>query len=295
MKVSFVDRAAAQTKQEKIYGDAAIRFLYETGPGYLLERAILSQKPLSYLYGIFNNSPLSARRIPCFIKEFEIDLSLFEVPKNGFQNFNEFFIRKYKPGIRSFPSLARELGAPAEARYFAWNQISKTDFFPIKGKSLSLPLLLGSEELAQKFDRGSALVARLCPVDYHRFHFPDSGVPSASVRIEGGLHSVNPMALSRLPTLFQENERMVSTLDSKNFGKIAFVEVGAMCVGKIQQTYQPNVFIDRGHEKGFFLFGASTVVIFFEPGKIRLDDDLILNTKNGIETLVRLGEKIGSV
>ena len=34
-------------------------------------------------------------------------------------------------------------------------------------------------------------------------------------------------------------------------------------------------------EKGYFDFGGSTVVLVFEPGRIRFDDDLLANSERG--------------
>ena len=51
--------------------------------------------------------------------------------------------------------------------------------------------------------------------------------------------------------------------------------------------------VSRGAHKGVFELGASIVVLVFEPGTIRLDDDLCRNTASGLETFVRMGERIG--
>jgi phosphatidylserine decarboxylase len=48
----------------------------------------------------------------------------------------------------------------------------------------------------------------------------------------------------------------------------------------------------RGDEKAVFRFGGSAVVLFGERGKWRPEEDLIAHTKEGVETLVRLGDVI---
>ena len=88
------------------------------------------------------------------------------------------------------------------------------------------------------------------------------------------------------------NERHVSILQTKNFGRLAYVEVGAICVGKIVQSHPPEKPFQRGEEKGYFLFGGSTVILLGEPGAWSPDSDLLEQTSRGLETLVRLGEKI---
>src|SRR5262249_53104509 len=108
----------------------------------------------------------------------------------------------------------------------------------------------------------------------------------------GLLHSVNPLALQRKPDLFLANERQVSLLDTENFGLLAFVEVGALCVGKIVQTHSPDQPFQRGEEKGYFLFGASTVIVYGEPGAWTPEADLLEHTKAGREVLVELGQPV---
>ena len=72
------------------------------------------------------------------------------------------------------------------------------------------------------------------------------------------------------------------------------VEVGATMVGSIVQTYTGNV-VKKGDEKGYFKFGGSTVVLIFEKNRIRIDDDLLINTLNGYETAIKAGERIGVI
>lgn len=72
------------------------------------------------------------------------------------------------------------------------------------------------------------------------------------------------------------------------------MEVGATCVGSIIQTYNPNTKISKGSEKGYFKFGGSTVILFFKENTIKIDDDILTQTKLGYETSVIMGETIGT-
>jgi phosphatidylserine decarboxylase len=138
------------------------------------------------------------------------------------------------------------------------------------------------------------LLARLCPVDYHRFHFPDNGQVVEDYRIHGLFHSVNPLALKVKPDIFIQNERHVTILDTENFGKLAYIEVGAICVGKIIQSTKlhPSKTFSRGDEKGYFLFGGSTVIVLGEKGKWKPSVDIVDNTHQGIETYLHLGTSV---
>ena len=144
----------------------------------------------------------------------------------------------------------------------------------------------------QVFDGGPGFIARLCPVDYHRFHFPDRGRVLESWRIVGALHSVNPWALAFREDIFMINERQVTILETEHFGKLAYVEVGATCVGKIQQTHQ-DVEFERGAEKRMFLFGGSTVIVLGEAGKWAIDERLLKHTQEGVEAYLKMGQALG--
>ena len=89
--------------------------------------------------------------------------------------------------------------------------------------------------------------------------------------------------------IYKENHREYSILETKNFGQIIYMEVGAMMIGKIINHNKKE--FKKGEEKGYFLPGASTVVIVIN--NIELDRDIIKNSKNNIETIVNVGEKIG--
>lgn len=147
-------------------------------------------------------------------------------------------------------------------------------------------------DLVKKFDNGPILICRLCPVDYHYFHYPDSGEFISAFDIEGGYDSVNIMSLFYHQETFCRNYRRVNLLKSNNFGELLFIEVGAMCVGKINQTHKEKVF-KRGELKGHFSFGASTLIVIGQKGSFIPSTDLIHNSLKGLETKVKLGDVIG--
>jgi phosphatidylserine decarboxylase len=292
MQILYWNRSTATEEVEKVYGDAALKWIYETKTGQELAEQVLSRGFLSKLYGAYQSSGLSKSKVAPFIRQFQIPMDEYEdVP---YKTFNDFFIRKFKSGMRPFAQSPRELAAFAEARYLAYEKISVDQTFPVKGSQLSAPVLLGSAEHAKPFVGGPLLLARLCPTDYHRFHFPDAGEVLDSYTIAGKLHSVNPIALQHKGEIFGTNERQISILQTQNFGKLAYIEVGAMMVGKIVQTHlnARGAKFERGEEKGYFLFGGSTVIVLGEPGLWKPDADLLEQTSQQRETLVRLGERV---
>jgi phosphatidylserine decarboxylase len=273
---------------EHVYGEDAIRFLYQTYFGRLLADRFLSRRLVSQVMGIYYSTPLSARLIQPFVQKFRIDMTEYEV--RDFRSFNEFFTRHFRAGARPVTQAPDEMAAFAEGRYFGWDEISSQMTFPVKGSQMSIARILGSEEKAAAFLGGPVLLARLCPVDYHRFHFPDSGRISSHARMPGKLHSVNPSAIGARPDVFMTNERQVSILETTHFGKLAYVEVGALGVGKICQTHAVDDPFTRGSEKGYFEFGASTIILFGERGRWRPDPGILERTLDRMETLVRLGQ-----
>jgi phosphatidylserine decarboxylase len=183
----------------------------------------------------------------------------------------------------------------AEARYLAWPKINDQLHYPVKGNFLNFDLMLANPKWSKIFDQGPMMIARLCPVDYHRFHYPDDGNVIEHWRVQGDLHSVNPLALKYKNDIFCQNERVVSILKTQNFGHLAYIEVGATCVGKIIQSHAWEKSFKRGDEKGYFLFGGSTVILIGEKGKWLPSEDLLSNTQKEIETWVPIGTSVGEL
>lgn len=290
MQIEVYDRRTQTVFQEKVYGEGFIHAFYNFGAVHFFPFHLISK-----LFGWWQDTWLSTRKIASFVRDFSIDMQEYEVC--DYRSFNQFFIRKFRPGAR--PAASEGLLAFAEGRYFAFDKLPEQT--PIKGVPHSVASLLGRSTWVDTFANGPCFIARLCPVDYHRFHFPDAGEVLEQYREHGPLHSVNPIALARKEDVLCTNERHISILETKNYGKLAMIEIGAMMVGKIQQSH-PSMqtgcsgasrSFARLDEKGYFLFGASCVVLFGEPGKWQISDDLRTQTNQGRESLVRLGEVIG--
>jgi phosphatidylserine decarboxylase len=292
MEISYVDRKSGQVCIEKVYGEKSLSLLYGSG---LFKRCISSlllplfvKIPLfSRLYGYFQKSRFSAKKVTPFIRAYGIDASEFR--ESEFASFNDFFIRKLKTSARPIAEDSLSLAAPADGRYFVYPRFSQ---FSIKGKTFSLESFLQDSALASQYLDGSMVIVRLCPVDYHRFHFPSDGIASKPRLINGYFYSVNPIALKKRIAIFSENKRVVTEIQTEAFGKILYVEIGATAVASICQTFRAETSVKKGEEKGYFEFGGSCIVLLFEKGRIEFDSDLLQNTKKGLETLCRFGESI---
>ncbi len=295
MNIQYIDLDTGSQKTEKVYGDKAVTWMYQSMTGRAVSN-ILARKWIAKLYGAFQSSSWSRGKILPFVDSFSINLDHFLPDDTGTQDtpypsFNSFFIRRFRQGLRPFAADDTIMPAFSEARYYGWDKLSDSIQLPVKGQFLSPKSLLGDERWSKEFKGGPCFLARLCPVDYHRFHFPDNGKLMDFYTIEGALHSVNPKALKVKNDILCTNERQVAILDTEHFGLLAFIEVGAMMVGKIVQTFQDPLF-KRGDEKGYFLFGGSTVIVIGQANKWKPSQVILDNTTKGIETYVRLGRAI---
>jgi phosphatidylserine decarboxylase len=264
---------------------------YETQPRRSYTQWLESEPLYDWLLAAYQNTRRSARQIEPFVRKYKIDMSEFR--SVVYRSFAEFFDREFRPGVRAFPAAANEMGAFAEARYFGWEKLAAEQQFPVKGYSLSAGRILGSVERARPFIGGPVLLARLSPMDYHHVHYPDDGDTLDQARLGRRLWTVNWHALLNQQDILFRNERQMNILQTSNFGRLAFVEVGAMSVGRIVQVHPLDTAFRRGEEKSVFKFGGSAIVVFGEPAAWRPSDDLLAHTTDGVETLVRLGEPIG--
>ncbi len=287
--IKYVDRATDEIKTEQVAGEGWLAWLYYNPVGELAMEALIKRPFLSRVYGRMMDSPSSVKKIAPFVKKYGIDLS--ESEKQHFDSFNDFFTRKLKPGARKIDRGPAVLVSPADGKVLAYDNVSQQDFF-VKGVRFDLNSFLNDEKLAKKYRDGSLMVFRLCPVDYHRFHFPVDGKLSDPVKIGGDYYSVSPIALRRRVEVFWQNKREFVMISTQYFGDVLMAEVGATLVGGIIQTYTGNR-AQKGAEKGYFKFGGSTVVLLFEKDMIKIDDDLLYNTQQGLETSIWVGERVG--
>lgn len=287
--ITYYERASGQLKTEKVAGEKWLVWLYYNPVGEATLWALAKRKLVSSIYGTRMDSPSSTQKIPPFIKDFAIDMSIAQ--KQEFSSFNDFFTRKLRKEARPVDTGTAVVVSPADGKILAYADISNS-WFIIKGYRFDVSSFLDNPVLAQKYRHGTMLVIRLAPMDYHRFHFPVSGNVSPAKKIDGGYYSVNPYALRKKAEIFCLNKREYSILSNPLFGDVVMAEVGATMVGSIVQTFKGRS-VNKGDEKGYFKFGGSTVVLLFEKNKIHMDEDLLINTAKGFETTVTMGERIG--
>lgn len=298
--IRLINRKTKAVETEKVLGEGWMRFLYETSVGKLALHAFVKRSLLSSYYGWRMNWRYSAQKVLPFIVANNLDVDEFAKSPFDYKTFNEFFARALKPGARPIAEGDQLAVLPADGRHLAFQNIDTAEGFYVKGEKFRLASLFDEDkqpesqrELTLRYRGGAMLISRLAPVDYHRFHFPVAGTPTQARLLEGLLYSVSPIALRRNVRYLVRNKRMVTTLVSPAFGRVLMVEIGATMVGSIRQSYVPERPVAKGEEKGFFKFGGSCVISFFEPGRITFDRDLVQNTKDGLETYAKMGERLG--
>ena len=292
-EVHYIDRRDGELKTEAIYGERPLRWAYGNPLGRLAQWLLIRRWIVSAWYGRRMDTLSSSLKIKPFIEQYGLDEGEFAESVDDYNSFNEFFHRKLKLGARPIDAANDSVVFPADGRHLAFADITAESNFFVKGQSFDLAIFLGDADLAKRYEGGSMILSRLCPVDYHRFHFPCEGNPCPPRFINGWLYSVNPIALVTRPSIFWENKRVVTAIESPSLGQVQFVDIGATMVGSIRQTYTPGETVAKGEEKGYFAFGGSSVAVLFKKGRVEFDADLLENTVNGFETYARVSERMG--
>ena len=285
--MKYIDRMGNVTVEENGQ-DKLLRHLYNDRGGRLCLRVLVSPW-VSKMAGRLLNMRFSARFVGDFVEKNKIDLSICE--KQKFSSWNDFFTRRLRQGERPVDEREKVLVSPCDGKLSVY-RIDKNSRFWIKDTEYTVEQLLRNKSLAERYLGGYALVFRLTVDDYHHFCYPAEGKKSDNVVVPGIFHTVNPVANEVYP-IYRENAREYTLLKTEKFGTVLMMEVGAMMVGKITNVGKKSVSVKKGQEKGWFEFGGSTIILLLQHGKVRLDYDLIENTENGYETVVRMGERIG--
>lgn len=265
-----------------------LKKLYGTVCGRVILKA-LTAPAVSKAAGAFMDSRLSVPLIKRFIKSSGIDTSQYVMKK--FRSYNEFFTRRVKRGMRPIDRMPSHFISPCDSKLTVY-KIGKSSVFRIKGSRYRVSDLIQNDFLAKRYEGGYCMIFRLEVDDYHRYCYIDSGTKTENTFINGELHTVNPIALEHY-NIYKRNCREYTVLHTENFGDVVQVEVGAMMAGRIVNRHGAAEVV-RGEEKGKFEFGGSTIVLLVQEDMIRIDDDILRNSAENIETVVKYGEKVAA-
>jgi phosphatidylserine decarboxylase len=291
--IRYFNRHTGILETEQVYGEGFLRWSYGNPLGAISLNAFVKRPFFSAWYGRRMSTPASAARVVPFISQYQLDPNDFAEAPQTYRSFNEFFYRKLKPAARPIDADPTSVVFPADGRHLGFPCAADISGVFVKGQKFDLPALLGDTKLAARYAEGALILSRLCPVDYHRFHFPVAGVPGDTRLIRGPLFSVNPIALRQRLSYLWTNKRTLTHLTTENCGTVLCLEIGATCVGTITQTFTPGQAVTKGAEKGYFAFGGSSTLTLFEPGKIQLEPDLLENSARQIVLYARIGTRLG--
>lgn len=277
---------------------------------FILIQHLLPQHLLSRLAGRLAECRAAwfrRRFIRWFIARYQVDMSqaLQEDP-DQYENFNAFFTRALKPGLRPLPEDPLTVVSPADGAISAIGRITGETIFQAKGKAFSLAALLGGDAaLAARFRDGHFATVYLSPRDYHRVHMPLGGRLEEMHYVPGKLFSVNQVTAENIDALFARNERAVCVFHTEH-GPLAVILVGAMIVAGIETVFagqvcptpdgqpgrsdyrqqDPAIRLERGEELGRFKLG-STAIVLTGPGMLEWLPGLCSGTP------LRMGQAIG--
>lgn len=249
---------------------------------------ILARPGFTRAAGRFMDSCVSRILIKPFIRLNRV--SMQDAPDEKYKSFNAFFTRRLKPGTRPIDPDERALISPCDGLLTVY-ELAPGGVFSVKGTPYTAEALTGNAELAREYAGGWCLVFRLTPADYHRYAFPDDGRYIAHGRVPGVFHTVRPEALAGAP-VYKTNARQYACLETKRFGRVLYIEVGATMVGRIVNKRFEGEF-KRGEEKGMFEFGGSTIILLTQAGILEPDGEILAENRAGREARVRLGEAVG--
>ncbi len=289
--ILYYDRKTCELRKEIVLGDSFLKWAYQRMSGQLLSPIIFNKSWFTKILGYYFDSKYSVSRIQPTIDSLNINSEEFEKNIEKFTSFNDFFYRKLKNNARPFENSNKIIVSPADGRILVYENCDNNIKLNVKGANCNIKDLF--EENNLPFECDNIAVIRLCPSDYHRFHFPCDGVISETIKIEGKYHSVNPMALDKINNVFCINKREYAILETSTT-TLVIMEVGAFGVSGIEQTYKSGK-IQKMDEKGYFKFGGSTVILFFKKDTIKFSKDLLENSKKGYETFIQVGETLATL
>lgn len=304
--------------------NAVLNYPMATRAGYVLfndPRVNARMKDILDYWGRYLQSPASAYVLNTsdkgWLSQYALDemakeaggsdlLDLFAVRSNdaekkfGYTSWDDFFTRKFKPGIRpvASPDDNDVIANACESAPFrvARNVPLKAKFW-IKGQPYSLIDLLHNDPWTAQFEGGTLYQAFLSALSYHRWNSPVSGKIVKAYNLDGTYYGEalaqgfkNPNGPDKVAAnnsqafLTATATRAVIFIQADNpkIGLMCFVAVGMGDVSNNEITVRIGQHVNKGDQLGMFHFGGSTHVLLFRP-EVKVDFDLH-GQKPGLDT-----------
>lgn len=232
--------------------------------------------------------------------------------KLGYTSWDDFFTRKFKPGIRPVASPDDDdviANACESAPFRMAHDVPLKAKFWIKGQPYSLIDLLHNDPWTSKFEGGTLYQAFLSALSYHRWNSPVSGKIVKAYNLDGTYYGEalaqgfeNPNGPDKVAAnnsqafLTSTATRAVIFIQADNpkIGLMCFVAVGMGDVSNNEITVRIGQHVNKGDQLGMFHFGGSTHVLLFRP-EVKLDFDMHGQTPGLDTTNIKVREAIAHV
>lgn len=236
-----------------------------------------------------------------FVKRYEVDLSEAQRENvEDYTDFNDFFTRALKPGLRPIQQENNGLVSPVDGFVSESGKITAGQLLQAKGVNYSLDALIaGDNEWKKRYESGGFCTFYLSPKDYHCVHMPIDGTLCKMTYVPGKLFSVNLLTAEHVPGLFSKNERLICEFETSH-GRMLVIFVGAVIVSGIYTEWAGQITPrkDQSVESTVYQNGAS-YQCGDKIGHFNVGSTIILLTEKPIDvwpanTTIKMGESIAN-
>jgi phosphatidylserine decarboxylase len=203
-------------------------------------------------------------------------------PYHGFRSWNDFFIRRLKPGVRPVAGAddSKIIVSACESQPFSIKRrVKARDEFWLKSQPYSLTDMLAGAHV-EHFVGGTVYQAFLCAKNYHRWHSPVAGTIRKLKKIPGTYYA--EVASEHFDQAGPNNSQgyiahvatralMFIEADDPGIGLMCVVTIGmaevSSCIFEAAngRPLREGQHVDKGDQLGFFQFGGSTHCLVFGP------------------------------
>jgi phosphatidylserine decarboxylase len=218
---------------------------------------------------------------PAALKAIDMDEYIHDpkAPFYGFKSWNDFFIRRFKPGARpiAHPDDHKAIVSACESTPFAIaTGVKARDTLWVKSQPYSLSQMLDGK-FVEQFIGGTVYQAFLSAENYHRWHSPVSGIIKAIHQVEGsyyaeaaseGFDPTGPNNSQGYIAHVATRALIFIEADEPAIGLMCLLPVGMAEVSSCVLSVNEGQRVKKGDEIGFFQFGGSTHCLVFRRGVI---------------------------